>query len=366
MARSLSNPDLERWKQSGGRVIGYTCAYVPEELVHAGGFLPYKLSPIGCDSTPDADAHMAHVNCTYARSCLQFALAGEFDLLDGVVFMNSCDHIRRLYDNWRTATSIPFSHFLSVPHRLGDNPCKWYTDELLELKNALEKEFSVQIDDEDIRRSSELLQDSRGYLRKLYETRKSANPPISGVEMLETVLAGFRLPADVYNRLLQQAVTQLGRLEAKEGLRILLAGGVCDNLEFVELIENSGGLVVADTLCFGSRHIWRKEDRICESIEDLAHCSLGKPSCARMLDDESERGQFLADMIRDYSVEGVIYQRIKWCDIWGGEPLFMEQLFEELNIPFLILEREYWLSGAEQMRTRIQAFIELLHGRRVK
>ena len=102
LAKSPYSHAVRNWKEKGGKVVGFTCSFFLEEILHTAGILPYRLSPTGCTETTEADAYMSHFNCTFARSCLQFALKGEYKFLDGLVLMNSCDHLRRLYDNWKS------------------------------------------------------------------------------------------------------------------------------------------------------------------------------------------------------------------------------------------------------------------------
>jgi benzoyl-CoA reductase/2-hydroxyglutaryl-CoA dehydratase subunit BcrC/BadD/HgdB len=67
-------------------------------------------------------------------------------------------------------------------------------------------------------------------------------------------------------------------------------------------------------------------------------------------------------MIREFQVDGVVGERLSFCDQWGFAQYSIEADFKEDGIPYLSLEREYILSGVGQLRTRIQAFLETLGG----
>ncbi len=95
-ADGLVNPALQEWKGEGKKVVGFFCSYVPEEILYAGGILPYRVRAVGCDHTSSADVYMAQVNCTFSRSCLEFALEGKYEFLDGMVFTWTCAHLRRV------------------------------------------------------------------------------------------------------------------------------------------------------------------------------------------------------------------------------------------------------------------------------
>jgi benzoyl-CoA reductase/2-hydroxyglutaryl-CoA dehydratase subunit BcrC/BadD/HgdB len=63
-------------------------------------------------------------------------------------------------------------------------------------------------------------------------------------------------------------------------------------------------------------------------------------------------------MIREFKVDGVIGERIVFCDYWSGEYFLLSKQFKGDDIPFLKLDREYLLGGVGQLRTRVQAFLE--------
>ena len=88
------NPYIEEWKKNGGRVVGFTCSYVPEEIIHAAGVLPYRIEARGCADTDLADVYMHRFNCTYARCILQEGLSGNYEFLDGMCLLNGCEQIR--------------------------------------------------------------------------------------------------------------------------------------------------------------------------------------------------------------------------------------------------------------------------------
>jgi len=100
LTRDLVSPAIQDWKAQGKKVVGFFCSYVPEEILYAADIFPFRVRAPGCTQTALADTYMSHLNCTFVRSCLQFALEGRYRFLDGLVFNRSCDHIRRLYD-WR-------------------------------------------------------------------------------------------------------------------------------------------------------------------------------------------------------------------------------------------------------------------------
>ena len=94
----------------------------------------------------------------------------------------------------------------------------------------------------------------------------------------------------------------------------------------------------------------------------IASSYLNRPSCAGMCDKVAERTDYVKEMVEEFKVDGVIYQRMRYCDLWGGQILHLRKELKEANIPLLELEREYILGATGQLKTRAQAFLERIGG----
>ncbi len=353
------------YKKQGRKVIGFFCSYVPEEIIYAGGMLPYRIRPTGCMETTSADAYMSRLNCTFARSCLEFMSKGVFDFLDGMVISNSCDNIRRLYDILREKRPYPFMHFISIPHKAGsEGALNWYKDEVIHFKENIESFFEIRISGEALNEAIKVYNENRDLLRKLYELRQAKHPPLTGAESLSAILAATTTRKDQYNQLLKRLLEELkGRVGISDyRARLMVVGSEYDDPAYTKIIEDLGGLVVTDSLCFGSRYFWEPVEIQKDLLGGLAKSYLNRPSCPRMSDRVTERADFIREMVERFNVDGVFFQKIRYCDLWGGESIFLEKMLKELNIPLLSVEREYQLSAVGQLKTRIQAFLERIEG----
>jgi benzoyl-CoA reductase/2-hydroxyglutaryl-CoA dehydratase subunit BcrC/BadD/HgdB len=83
-----------------------------------------------------------------------------------------------------------------------------------------------------------------------------------------------------------------------------------------------------------------------------------------MVGEHEARRSFLRELVREHRVEAVVYQRLKWCDLWGAESYVIRDELRQLDLPFIVVEREYWLSGREQLKTRVQALLEIVANKR--
>jgi bzd-type benzoyl-CoA reductase N subunit len=363
-AETLVNPQIQSWKKQGGRMVGYFCAAVPEELIAAAGLLPFRMRATGSTGTELSDAYFSSINCSFPRHCFNLALKGEFGFLDGVVCVNNCDNIRRIYDNWKRQLPNTFLHIMGLPRKTGDPQVEWYREEIDKLKKTLEEHFGVEITDVKLREAIKLHNETRRLLRRLYDLRKKKNPAISGADTLAVTVASTAMPKEQYNRLLTKLLSDLSSSEGISDYRarLLLMGGILDDPAYIKVIEDQGGLVVADSLCFGSRILWADVDeKTKEPIAALARYYVAeRPSCPRTFGDYERRIGLVKEMVRDFEVDGIILERLAFCDHWGFEQATIENDLKEADIPRLIMDREYILSGVGQLRTRVQAFLETL------
>ena len=166
------SPEILSAKGRGQKVMGWVCTYVPEELLHAAGALPVRISGYAKETDlQDGTAYFYVNNCSFARSCLQLGLRGEYDYLDGFVAGSTCDAARRLFDLWRHYVPVPFSHVMTVPRKYSERALDLYFGQVLDLKKGLEDHLGVEITDQALRESIALHNESR---------RSSGRSTISG------------------------------------------------------------------------------------------------------------------------------------------------------------------------------------------
>jgi len=355
-------------KQQGNKIFGWLCTYVPEEIIHAAGALPIRITGYSQEmELEDGNAYLYINNCSFSRSCLQMGLRGEYDFLDGVVGGSTCDGARRLFDLWRHYIDTPFHHVLTVPRKYTERAHDLYHDQVRQFKQHLEEFLGIEITDEALCQSIELYNESRTLLGRLYELRKLASPPITGAETMEVLNASFRMPKELFNKQLKQLLAELAtsKVEHKSRARLMVVGSVMNNPEFIESIEDVGGLVVTDELCTSTRY-WSDPvvmDEKTTPLQAISRRYLNNFPCARMF-PSTERFDRILELARDFQVEGVISQTIRYCVPYAHDlPLLTDRLKAQ-GIPILSLDVEYGTSGSGQIRTRVQAFLEMLEARR--
>lgn len=362
---SISNASLKALEAQGKKSIGTICCHVPEEIIHAAGMLPVRLRATGCTDNSEAEVWMSDLSCSYASSCLQYLLDGTYDL-DGLITSDGCMMASRILDNWKYIDPNKDKHYLhqlAAPRMVKDFSLDYYRDELNDIKEGMEKFCNVQITDEKLKASIELYNETRRLIRELYELRKAENPVISGTETLKITLAATSMPKEEFNELLKEFLKDAKNRKpiTDHRIRIMMIGSALDDPEYTKVIEDVGGLIVTDALCYGSRYLWEPvEVNDTDILASIAKNYLTRPVCPRMIDLHDELHDFIIKMIKDYNVDGVIYQKMQNCECWGGELIYLDNLMKENDIPMLVVEREQLMANAAQLAIRAEAFIEMI------
>ena len=363
VSKTLLNPHIEEWKNQGKKVLGYNCSYFPEEIVHAAGLLPFRIRGTGCKDTAQADAFLSRSNCSFARACLEHLLQGHYDFLDSAIFTYSCDHMCTAHNSWQAQDKLPLlENIISVPHTITEYGQKWYREEISNIKDKIEDHFAVTITDDRLKEAILACNETQRLQKRIYELRKKKDPPITGSQSLSVLVSDASMPKDDYNRLLSELASELEDSEGVSGFshRLMISGSVIDDPAMLELIEDIGGLVVTDNLCYGARKSSR--DPVSESgdpLDAIAESYYNQILCPRMFDAYPERLAFALDTAKQARVDGVVLQSIRNCDLHGIDNVMLEKDFEANGFPVLVMEREYdALADAGRIKTRVQAFLE--------
>jgi len=117
---------------------------------------------------------------------------------------------------------------------------------------------------------------------------------------------------------------------------------------------------VTDSLCFGSRLLWTdvREDSDDPLLALARYYLADRPACARMFTEYGRRAEYIRQMLAEFKVDGAIFERLAFCELYGFEQFSLTNDLEEWNVPLLSMDREYTLSAVGQLRTRVQAFLE--------
>ena len=348
--------------------IGFACAYTPLALVHAAGFTPCRILPAG--DCPDQAGHLLHDNlCPHVKRILDRALSRQIPDLTGMIFMNSCDAMRRLYDAWQVARPDIPCILVDLPTTVSERNIAFFFGELQRLAGVLEKWGGTRLDPEKLAASLQLFARLAGQFEKI-RARVQAGDLRNGATMLQAAYlkASVTAPEPMIGEL-ETLLSQESAGQADDGVPVYLFGNVLPETDAFALFAECGARIVGEDLCTGSRLFTeiRVDDDSPDSLPDgllknYAKGLLNRQPCARTMIG-TRPGELAADIIRAARLsgaKGVIGHTVKFCDPYIARIPNIRAALKQEGIPFLMLEGDCTVRSIGQQKTRIEAFIEML------
>ncbi|MDD4241316.1 MAG: 2-hydroxyacyl-CoA dehydratase family protein [Smithellaceae bacterium] len=357
-ARNLKN-------DSGKEIVGYVCSYVPEEIILAAGAHPVRLfdtrSQIGL-----ADLHLQSYCCSLVRGILEEGLSGRADGLDGMIFPHTCDSIQRLSDIWRMNIPAGFHLDVILPVKLDTDSARDYlTDVLRKFREDLSGSLEREITDAALEKAIATMNVIRQSIRSIYEMR-SQNPRLMpGQDLYTLVRASMIMDRDRMAELLLETLAELQTKSdqapsGKPPKRLVLAGGICNQPDIYPMIEESGGAIVWDDFCTGARYFSQMIPEGADPLSRITGRFLNRIVCPAKHMDLDSRASHLIGLVKEQNAQGVIFLLLKFCDPHAFDYPYIRQSLDKAGIPVMLMEINDPASAGGQMKTRVEAFLEML------
>lgn len=352
------------WKADTGLpVIGTFCSYAPEEIIHAAGALGIRLFGTGAP-IDKADGHLQAYSCSLVRSALEDVLSGRLGFLDGSVFPHTCDSIQRLSDIWRLNAGIAFHADVVLPARLNTDSARTYTvDVFREFAGALETALGIRLTEDRLRSAIDTANRIRSAVHRIYEIRRTHPAALSGSDLHAVIKAGMVMAREDYSEALTRLLADVDDLPpAATEIRapVILSGGVCNLPDLYGDIEAAGGTVVWDDLCTGVRGFEGIIDTEGDLIANIALRYADRLVCPAKHAGNRSRGEALLKCVHATGARGVVFVVLKFCDPHGFDIPYIKAMLDDAGIPSLLIELEEGGTTGGQLRTRIEAFIEMM------
>jgi len=350
-------------KADNSKKIGYACAYTPLVLIDAAGYTPYRILPMS--ECPDQAGQLLHDNlCPHVKRILDRAISNDLPDLAGVVFINSCDAMRRLSDAWRRVRSDDGVILLDLPAISDDAAVAFFAKELARLLEALSEWSGRTISNRAIETSIDLYNKLPDIFAELRERQRKGTLKGGGTRLQTLYNEAMMAPFERSLVSLQQALVEPELKDpASDGIPVFLFGNVLADPETLSLFETCGARIIDDDLCTGSRLFTPiKIDGSNDLVLQISRSLMTRSPCARTFDPAKplKIAQDILARAQASGAKGVIGQTIKFCDPYLDRLPMVRETLHQAGIPLLLLEGDCTLRSIEQQRTRIEAFIEML------
>lgn len=377
-----NNELVKQAKAEGKLAVGYTCYHMPEVLLNLDNCFSVRLRAPRTGSMEIATYYMSNATCEYARALLERAIEGGYKFLDAMAGVDVCECMNRSMENMELLGTAD-------PDKKGffwcnlDSPCSDNEDCVMHLREQVSRKvlkplhdnYGVDISENAMRKAVEEHNEICRLITEIGNFRKLDNPTITGYEFHILTLASYTCPKYLIVDKLRETLEELKTREPdhKKNFRakVVVVGSEIDDPELISLIEDSGALVVADRFCYGS--FPGRQEIILNDEEDvltqICRNYLQTTLCVRHSAQHKvqKRLDFVAELVKDYHADGIIYEQIKFCTYWSYERALASHIMHnEYNIPTLSIDRPYMSRTSGQLRTRVQAFVESIEIKKIK
>lgn len=351
------------WKQKTGRqVVATMCTYTPEEVLIAAGMLPVRV--LGAHEPQNVtEPHIFGMFCPFSRDSLAQGLLGRYDYCTGVTLTQACIQYRQTFNSWRMhVPTVTWDYYLPMPNEVQSKFAKLlHYSEVKKFRTFMEGVIGKPITDDDLRRSTELVNENRRLLHELYEYRKETNPRVTGVDALYASITAQFIDKEDHNRELKRVLAELPKQpqSREEGVRFMTIGSENDDVSFMAMVESVGSTIVIDDQCSGTRNFWNEARIQDDPVATVSDRYCERPACPTKDYPAHTRFAHVLKLAKDYNARAAIFLQQKFCDPHEGDFPDLKEYLEENGIPCLFLEFDI-TNPIGPFRIRIEAFLETM------
>jgi benzoyl-CoA reductase/2-hydroxyglutaryl-CoA dehydratase subunit BcrC/BadD/HgdB len=368
--------ELNDARAQGKKAVGAFCIYAPEELAYAADATMVGLCAGADFSIPDAEAVLPRSLCPLIKSFYGFKLNGTcpyFQSCDLVVGETTCDGKKKVYE---LLNELVPTYVLEVPHKPDTDQGKaFWLRELEAFKAQLEKLTGNEITGKKLKEAIDLINAKRAALKRLSDLRAVSPSPISGLDGLLINQIAFMDDVKRFTAKVNELCEELEQrkkdgvgVAAKDAPRLMISGSpmAVPNWKVHSIAESLGATVVLEESCVGTRYFSDLVEPKGESLNDLLWAideKYSKIPCACFTPND-RRIDSIEQFAKQFNVDGVIYYTLQNCHDYNVEGVKVERALKAQGLPTLKIETDYGAGDSEQIKTRIEAFLEIIQGKR--
>lgn len=363
--------ELQNAKAAGRKIIGTFCVFVPEEIALALDAVQVGLCA-GVDAGgQEAEKMVPRNTCALIKSFIGFKMARLCpftESCDLIVGETTCDGKKKAYEAF--GEHVPM-YVMEVPQQKNASDHALFKAEVLRYKEKLEKLTGKTVTADNLKKGIRIVNNRRKALQRLNRLRAAVPTPISGRDVLLINQVSFYDDPVRFTESIEKLCDQLEeRIEKKEGItdkktpRLMLSGCpmAVPNWKLPYIIESSGAVVIGEESCIGTRNTRDLTDESGQTVEEMidAICDrYMKIDCACFTPNQ-ERVDNVTKMAEELNVDGLIHYSLMFCQPYGHETIKIDKSLKKAGVPTLSIETDYSMEDAEQLKTRVEAFVEMV------
>jgi benzoyl-CoA reductase/2-hydroxyglutaryl-CoA dehydratase subunit BcrC/BadD/HgdB len=370
--------ELSAARKNGKKVVGWIGYNIPEEIIHALGLIPVRLGMGGDDRLAELGGnYISTQNCVFLRGCVgMFAENENFYVRnsDAVVVDATCLQMYRMSSVIRYYFKVN-TLVLGVPRNFYLPEGKeYFRKEVESFATRLEELAGTKLDGQKLTASVKLYDEINRAIKELYKFPSLYCEPIKWRDVFEVVQAGYYLDREKYLTLLRALLCEIkekfdscGSVSPENGARVLLTGSTIlpGDTKMIEIIERSGGRIVCDNLWSGQAPYLGRDVKEA-TVVGVANAYIDRvqhPALPYFGDETDARLGNLKRLVSEHNANGVIYYTLRFCDPASFKLRGTKNALQEAGIPMLNIHTEYSGSDTEGIRTRVEAFVEMIESK---
>ncbi len=351
----------------GKKIVGIYCEFSPRELILAADAIPICLCGYSQSKIAPAEAILPSMLCPLIKSSFGYVVTEScpfFMSSEFIVAETTCDGKKKMYEilqRWKPM------FVLELPQKPDEEMAfQHWLSEVEKLKEYIEDRLQVEITHEKLREAIRFMNEERRTLRELQECMKVNPVPMSGYDM--SLVFGRVVDREVYMSHVRELLAELqdnivqDKLAGKEGDKRIMLTGCPTGLgadKVIKLTEECDAVIVCRESCTGIKSVDTLVDEEKPPLEAIAERYFQLP-CSCMTPNQ-RRLELIDRLVEEFNVDGVIDLTWEACHTYNVESyLIAEHLKDKYNLPLLHVETDYSDSDVAQLRTRIEAFLDIL------
>ncbi|CCJ32933.1 MULTISPECIES: double-cubane-cluster-containing anaerobic reductase [Caloramator] len=360
--------ELNNHRQKGGKVVGTFCVYVPDEILNALGVIGVGLCGGSQFWIEDGEKVLPRNLCPLIKAFVGAKISATcpyFQSCDLLVGETTCDGKKKAYEI--LAEYAP-TYVMELPQMKREKDIKDWEAEIKRFINEIENLTGNKLTYENLKNSIKLINKKRRALKRLYELRKNTPSPISGLDALLVSQIAFYDDIERFTENVEKLCDELEKkisiLKANRKKRLMVTGTpmAIPNWKLHHIIENLDAQIVVEETCTGTRYFENEVSEDGETIDDLIRNIAErymKINCACFTPNEG-RVEDIIRLAEEYKVDGVVYYNLSFCQPYSVEYKRVEKALKDKNIPLILIETDYSTEDVGQIKTRIEAFLEMI------
>ncbi len=363
--------ELQDAKAEGRKIVGTFCVFVPEEITLAVDAIHVGLCSGADAGTEQAEKLVPRNTCALIKSFIGFKLAKlcpYTESCDLIVGETTCDGKKKAYEAFSDYAPM---YVMEIPQQKRDADRALFKAEVLRYKDEMEKLTGKTVTAESLKKGITIANARRRALQRLNKLRAANPAPISGRDALLINQVGFYDDPIRFTQAINTLCDQIEeRIKAGEGVvpadmpRILLAGCpmAVPNWKLPYVVESSGAVIVGEESCIGERNTRDLVDESAETLDEMIDALVDrymKIDCA-CFTPNTERMDNVVAMAKAQNADGVIQYSLLFCQPYEHEAIKVGSRLESEEIPVLSISTDYSMEDVEQLKTRVEAFVEMI------